>query len=228
MELHLKQAEKQVSEILDRQDLPYELHLFHDAETLLTQIEFQEIKPDIAVLDIEMDGEDGISLAGKLNTMIPQCRIIFLTSYIDYASDVYEAEHIWFIVKNNAGKYFSAALDKAIGSLKEDMVSVIIVRDKGSSIAVPLSDILYITKVARKALIHCTEKDYADTRRPSILIPEHLKDRFIQCHQGYWVNIRKIRELDHDEFILTDGTRIPISRTFRDRARKQFFAAFMK
>lgn len=226
--LHLRTAENMVQEYLKSAEKKAEIQTFQSAGELLSEADKNAYQPDIAILDIEMDGEDGISLAGKLNTMIPQCRIIFLTSYIDYASDVYEAEHIWFIVKNNAGKYFSAALDKAIGSLKEDMVSVIIVRDKGSSIAVPLSDILYITKVARKALIHCTEKDYADTRRPSILIPEHLKDRFIQCHQGYWVNIRKIRELDHDEFILTDGTRIPISRTFRDRARKQFFATFMK
>ena len=39
--------------------------------------------------------------------------------------------------------------------------------------------------------------------------------------------ISKIRELDGHEFVLTDGTRIPISRGFRDKAREAFFETFL-
>ena len=85
IDLHLKQAEKFVRDVLDRQDIPYELHLFHNAESLLTRMEFDDIYPDIAVLDIEMDGEDGITLAKKLNGADRKCAVIFLTSYLKYS-----------------------------------------------------------------------------------------------------------------------------------------------
>ena len=225
---HLQIAGKMVRDYMQAEQRKYETELFHSAEELLEETEKNSYKPDIAILDIEMDGEDGITLAGKLNKSVPLCRIIFLTSYIDYAPDAYETEHIWFVVKKRADEHFAPAMRKALKSLESTDASVpaIIIRDKGSSVAVSLDRILYISKVARKAYIRCVDGEYYDTRRPALLIPDHLRNSFIQCHQGYWVNAAKIRELDHEEFILTDGTRIPISRTFRDSARKQFFGMF--
>ncbi len=222
---HLKTAEKMVKEFMDHAGKKYAVQLFSNAENLLSEIEKDSYQPDIAVLDIEMDGEDGISLAKKVNTRVPQCRIIFLTSYINYAPDAYEAEHIWFVVKKRADDHFRPAMEKAVSSLEkgEAAVPVILVKAGSSSTAVPLKKILFISKVGRKSFIRCTGGEYYDTRRPALLIPEHLRDVFIRCHQGYWVNKNMIRELDRDEFILNDGSCIPISRTFREQARKAFF-----
>ena len=228
MELHLKQAEKQVSEILDRQDLPYELHLFHDAETLLTQIEFQEIKPDIAVLDIEMDGEDGISLAKKLNAIDGKCSVIFLTGYLKYAPDAYSADHIWFVFKNRAEEHLEPALLKALEVYKNNQTANpgIVVRDNRNSKVIPIEDILYITKVGRKAQVKCTDGEYYDTRSPSALIPSEMSEYFLRCHQSYWVSFKMIRELDKEELVLKNGIRIPISRSCRETVRKRFFERY--
>jgi two-component system, NarL family, response regulator DesR len=37
-------------------------------------------KPDVAVLDIDLPGKDGLTLAGELNAEAPECRILILTS----------------------------------------------------------------------------------------------------------------------------------------------------
>jgi len=175
-----------------------------------------------------MDGENGIQLAKKLNEKVPDCRIIFLTSYIDYAPEVYETQHVWFVVKNRADEFFEQAVHKALASIAEDSTAApdIMIRENGRQILVPVRDILYIGKVGRKAQVHCADRDYYDTRRPAQLIPESLSGRFLRCHQGYWVNFQMINELDHEEFVLQGGDRIPISRTYRDAARKAFFEQY--
>ncbi len=228
--IHLKLAGRLVSDYLSAAGIRGAVQSFQSAEELLSEIMKNQYAPDAAVLDIEMDGEDGISLARKINGLLPPCRIIFLTSYSDYAQDVYEAEHIWFVLKKDAARYFPAAMAKAIRSLAEQQTAVpgILTTEKGVTSFIPLDEILYISRVGRKAMVRCAGGDHYDPRSPAALIPEHLKDHFIHCHQGYWVSIRKVRELDHEEFVLVSGERIPISRTFRETARRQFFALYTR
>jgi two-component system response regulator DesR len=38
-------------------------------------------KPDVALLDIEMPGQDGISAAGELRAKLPSCRVLILTVF---------------------------------------------------------------------------------------------------------------------------------------------------
>ena len=225
---HLKLAEDLVTSCLDQKHQSYLIQLFSNAEELLSEIDKDHYSPDIAVLDIELDGEDGISLAKRMNQLVPMCRIIFLTAYIDYAPDAYEAEHIWFVVKKTSDRFFPLAMKKALQSLDSSQGAVpgIVIRESGRSIALPVDQIIYISKVNRKSQIICKDREYYDTRRPALLIPKELEDRFIHCHQGYWVSISKIRELDHDMLVLENGARIPVSRTHKDEVRERFFDHF--
>ena len=224
--IHLQINEKLVKKATG--DTECLIQTFFSAESLLSEIEKNRYFPDIAILDIEMSGEDGITLAKRMNEMIPQCRIIFLTSYQEYAQEAYHTEHVWFVLKKDADKYFQSAWNKAVKSLQENDSSIpgIVIREKGISFFIPLDQILYLSKESRKALIVCTDRDYHDTRRPALLIPRLLQKSFIRCHQGYWVNIQMIEALDHEEFILKNGSRIPISRTFREESRRQFFEKY--
>ena len=212
IELHLKQAEKQVSDILNRQDIPYELHLFHDAESLLTQIEFQEILPDIAILDIEMDGEDGISLAKKLNSIDEKCCVIFLTGYLKYAPDAYATEHIWFVFKNRSEEHLEPAVLKALDVYRHNQTASpgIVVRDNRNSKMIPVEEILYISKVGRKAQVRCVDGEYFDTRSPAALIPAEMSEYFLRCHQSYLVNPAYITNIRRFRVLLSDGTELPV------------------
>lgn len=226
--IHLKKAREMTAAALTAASQSFILHEFSSAEELLAWMGSEDNQPDLAVLDIEMDGEDGISLAKKLNQLVPACRIIFLTSYVDYAPDVYAADHIWFVVKSRAAEHFDAAVCKALKSLEEQETASpgLLVREGGKTIFLELSDVLYISKVGRKALVKCISGEHLDRKNPASLIPVGLEHLFIRCHQGYWVNSSQIAELDHEEFVLKDGSRIPISRTYRDKAKRRFFERY--
>ena len=47
---------------------------------------------------------------------------------------------------------------------------------------------------------------------------------FLRCHQSYWANFSYITAMEKDEFVLTGGLRVPISRSYRSAARSTFFA----
>jgi len=41
----------------------------------------RELRPDVALLDIEMPGRDGISVAADLHRELPECRVLMLTTF---------------------------------------------------------------------------------------------------------------------------------------------------
>ena len=59
-------------------------------------------QPDVALLDIEMPGLDGLSVAAVLATHVPQCRSIILTTFgrAGYLRRAMEAGAVGFVVKD--------------------------------------------------------------------------------------------------------------------------------
>ena len=59
-------------------------------------------QPDVALLDIEMPGIDGLAAAGALSTQNPECRIIMLTTFgrTGYLRRAMEAGALGFVVKD--------------------------------------------------------------------------------------------------------------------------------
>ena len=200
-----------------------ELSLFPNAEKLLQAVATEKQHPDIAVLDIVLGGENGIQLAKQLNHLTPGCKIIFLTGYPDYASASYEADHIWFVLKSAAETYLAPALKKALAVSEENLLGIT-AKTGGKTFFIPLGDILYLDRVGRKARIVCKDGIYPVSGKPASLINERIGEYFVQCHQGYWINLRQVKALEKNEFIIEGDIRIPISRSFREEARSCFFA----
>ena len=59
---------------------------------------------------------------------------------------------------------------------------------------------------------------------PAELLEADSAQQFIRCHQSYWANFSHITAMEKDEFVLTGGLRVPISRSYRSAARSAFFA----
>ena len=225
---HQQKAKNMIRDILLRDNVQASVSVFYSAEEMLDKINRNYI-PNIAVLDIEMDGKNGIDLAKEMNKIVPDCRLIFLTAYSNYASDAYETEHVWFVIKKKADQFFPSAIHKALSSLNDSIsTGTIAVKEKSHTRVIPVNQIIYLTRIQRKSLIRCVNQDFFDSRRPALLIPDELSSSFIRCHQGYWVNIDMIKELDHGEFIMKNNERIPISRTYNDHAKKQFFTHYLR
>ena len=207
-----------------------DINCFDGAESLLSAIA-EGYMPNIAILDIEMGDNkmDGISLAGQLNTLAPACRIIFVTSYLAFAMDVYRTEHVYFIVKSQLEQRIGEALGKAVAAIDADMSSemMLAIKTRGATELIPIRDVKYIERLGRKAHTVTIGAEYWSAHAPAELLRGH-EEQFIRCHQSIWVNPKWISAVKSDEFQLSDGSSLPISRGFRQSAREQFFASLRR
>ena len=62
-------------------------------------------KPDVALLDIEMPGGDGLSAAAQLREKIPSCRVLMLTTFgrPGYLRRAMEGGAVGFLTKDAPG-----------------------------------------------------------------------------------------------------------------------------
>ena len=74
-----------------------EIHSFRNPEETLTFA--KEHSCDIAFLDIEMRGTNGIELAKKMKLINPKINIIFTTGYSDYMGDAFSLHASGYIMK---------------------------------------------------------------------------------------------------------------------------------
>lgn len=82
-------------------------------------------RPHIALLDICMPDSSGIELAQRLHEKLPRCQVIFVSSFLDYATSVYDVEHVYFILKSQMAQRLGPALRRAmdaLGTVRADLL----------------------------------------------------------------------------------------------------------
>ena len=199
-----------------------EQQLFASPAVLLQEIGAHGYTPDIAIVDIQMGEMSGTELAKRINEALPQCAVIFATSYLGFAIEVYETEHAYFILKSEFDQRIGAALQKALTRKPLPILHYPVSQGFRNT---PCSQALCMERILRRTkltLLDSTE-DWTPLT-PAELLNTDGTQQFIRCHQSYWVNFRRIETMENDCFLLPNGLRVPISRTYRSAAREQFFS----
>ena len=199
-----------------------EIRQFLSPQELLNALESETFLADIAVVDIRMEEMNGIALAREINARAPGCQIIFLSSYLEYAPDVYDAEHVYFLLKEQMKTRLMPALQKAIEKLRSTMPRVIVLKERSISYQIPVSEILYFERVLRKTRIVSTSGEYWSKLTPAALLSEVDGSSFCRCHQSFYVNMQHVVSMNPDSFTLSNGKPIFISRTYKKAAKEQF------
>lgn len=220
---HLRYSEKLVMQTLRRLDCPGKVTAFASPRLLLRAAESGEFVPDIAVLDIEMEELDGITLAGRLNKLLPGCCIIFLTGFTDYVCDAYSTEHIFYVLKERSGEYLPRALQKAVERLQRQGGSGLTLHHRGSTVVLPPEEIVYVESTLRKLTVYTRESRYEITGRLDDFSGDASLPDFVRAHQSFLVNLRYVQGLEGGCFVLSTGARIPISRSRLREAKSRFF-----
>lgn len=198
-----------------------QLQLFDSPAALLQAVHMHGYAPDIAVLDIQMDEMTGIELAKQLNAALPQCAIIFVSSFLGFATDVYEAEHTYFILKSELEQRIGTALQRALNRNVPPVLHYPVTQGYRS---VSCAQVLCLERILRRTKLTLLGGITEWTALPPAeLLDAEAAQQFIRCHQSYWVNFRQIETMENDCFLLPGGLRVPISHTYRSTAREQFF-----
>ena len=178
--------------------------------------------PDIVLMDIQLDGQNGIDLAQKHFPKERGTAVIFVTGYLEYVTDVYEADHVYFLPKPVQEEKLRRALDKAMAAC-DDAPCAFSVRVNGKLQRIDLRDVYCIESFYRKLRVRMAGEAVECYGSISEL-PRAVLTRMIHCHKSFLVNPEHVRTMDRKSFLLKNGTVIPISRTRYSASREKFLA----
>ncbi len=188
-----------------------------------------ELEPDLVFLDIQMPKLDGFEVAGLASG---KCRIIFVTAFDQYAIKAFEVHAIDYLLKPFSQLRFDDALKHARDSLGgqasiDELISDvairnlplerILIRDGAKVHVIAAAKIDYIAAQDDYIQISSEGKSYLKNQRLSSVETQLDAKQFVRVHRSFIVNIERIGRIeqyakDSHAAILSDGTRIPLSR----------------
>lgn len=211
--LHLRMIAQELRRLCEMREIEAEIHPWDSGAQLLKDLESYEIQ--LYILDIRMPGITGIEVAKQINLVQPSAQIIFISSYLEYFSDVYETEHLYFVLKSQMAQRLPDALDRALNKLGQAQAGVsFMLRSRSQVIPIPIHSILCIEKELRKIIVTTTHDHYEMYAKLQEVLSQLPPDEFFQCHRSYIVAFRHIEQICGNEILLSNGKHIPIGRTF--------------
>ena len=191
---------------------------FHSWEMLKEILLTGQEKPDLLFLDIEAGEHSGIDIAKEINQSWPSIQIAFLTNYVSYATDVYETEHFYYVLKDELKERLPLIIKRYYEGKQK-----ICIRTKRKDWCFDTDEILYIERGRRYGYV--VTKDARKEKIPISFenLLEQLSDAcFLRCHNSFLVNLNQIRSYQTEMITMEDGSDIPISRSYRLSSRERF------
>jgi DNA-binding LytR/AlgR family response regulator len=193
---------------------------FTSGEEFLDSINKDHIY-DIIFLDIEMAQISGLEAARKIREKESNSIIIFITSHISYVSDTFRLSAFQFLLKPIDEAAFRLDFERALQEYKSRHEQYV-VRWRDVYCVLEYEEIFYIEAYNRHLFIHTETEGYECvgklTEDSEKLKPYH----FARCHQGYLVNLNKIKRINKASIKLKNEKEVPISRRYRAGVMEAF------
>lgn len=179
---------------------------------------------DIAFLDIDMPGMNGITLAKNLRLVQPRAVIIFVTNFIQYAPEGYEVKAFRYLLKSDISirlvEFFDLAVQEMLKCRK-----VVTIKINAESIDIPIHDILYLESEGRIIVMHLVHNGHATYRfYESMTNMEKRMEMlgFLRIQKSYLVNMEYIEIFQHNRIQLAGGIVLTLSEKNRAELKKKY------
>lgn len=206
-------------------DKPFALNIdeYISAESFL--FNYPDNPCDLLLLDIEMNGINGMELAKKLRSEGDMLPIVFITGYSEYMSEGYEVEALHYLLKPVDKIKLFAVLDRYIKRHTPEN-EILLSCDEGN-IHISPEMIVYCEAVGKKTHVHLQDKTLVCTMGIRSM-KNMLPDEFIFCHRSYIVNLRFVRSIGKAEITLDCGENLPLSRWLYKEVNERFIGFYTK
>jgi len=189
-----------------------------------------EHQPDLVFLDVQMPKLTGFDV---LELIESQPAVIFVTAYDEFAMKAFEVHAVDYLLKPVGRERFEAALERAKSRIGERTPAA---HELAAAARQPQQFLerLVVKDGTRVTLIPVTKLDYVEAQDDYVALAshgaKHLKQqtiasveagldpaRFVRIHRSYIVNFERVVRIepygkDSRLAILSDGTRLPVSR----------------
>ena len=200
----------------------YEIVTYTQSSNLLFDITDDHFFFDLILLDIEMPGITGMELSEKTKLYLPNVKIIFITSHIEYAIDAFELSIFRYVPKSDLTARLAAAVTDAAKLIALEAGKEYIIQAAGRMEKIPYKDIFYIQRDGGKNSVLVSCMGISKVRKSLQQIFEELNTpEFIFIDRGYIVNIIQIMKIRDGMAYLKNGEKLPVSRSHLQEVKRQ-------
>lgn len=218
LEYDLRSLQKLITEYFSKQNRKLNTSLFSSGEQFLAA--FRPKSFDVVFLDNILGGINGMDVARHIRSQDADIPIIFITTEESYALEGYEVHAMDYIIKPVIRERLFSLLER----LEKQCGSRNVIEIKESRITryLVLDDVLYVRSSGHFLEIQTTTElvktymtlDYFQTMLKDLgeYGDSSLGLRFQNCCRGYVVCLDHVRSLDSANFLMSNGSKVPISR----------------
>ena len=199
--------------------IEYTISTFSEGKKLLS---YEGLPLDVVFLDIQMKEENGIMVAKEINRKWKGCQIVFLTNYLSWATEVYETEHTWFVLKDQFEDKLGKIMDKVLKKDEEKANKIILTVIGGEKACLASEDIYYMERDRRYTVVYTAWGSFRVREKLDELMEILPPLDFVRCHNSFVVHLRQVREMKKDRFVLDHDTEIMISRRYLKKTKEAF------
>jgi two-component system LytT family response regulator len=206
----------------------------------------QQYAPDLVFLDVQMPGSNGFGVIDAVGAdRMPN--VIFVTAYDEYALKAFEYHALDYLLKpfnrdrfQQTLKHARASLERRrAGDLGRRLLALVndikpeaprlerlIVKSGGRVFFLRTDEIDWIEAAGNYVRLHLGEESHLFRETMNRMETRLDARRFVRIHRSRIVNTERIKELQpwfNGEYvvILRNGTRLTLSRGYRDRLQDQ-------
>lgn len=192
---------------------------YHDCEIIkLTSFSMSDIQDkiiDLFILDIDMQGINGIDLGVLLRNAYPFVDIVFVSAHNNLVHNSLLVRPVYFIRKDHIEED-CLVLFKLLDFRKYSKKITLIDVDKAQR-CFQLNSIAYVEILSHELTVHLDHHSY----HFSLTLKDFLKlmdsKDIVQIHKSYLVNIHKIDYIKGGWCYLSDKDKLPIGRKYREK-----------
>lgn len=171
-------------------------------------------KYQLAFLDGDMPGMDGIDLGRRLKQKNPKMLLVYLSAYLEFAPQGYTVNAYRYILKRDMPKLLPGCLNDVIEALM-DHSKTLTVHCNREKHEIPLDQIYYLESSLRQINVYgdieneplCTYYGKL-TALPQIL----FENGFLQVGRSDVVNMKYIRQIRNYKVELRNGVELSVTR----------------
>lgn len=205
---------KYISSVLQRwadmRGLSVQIDPYPSAEAFLFRYE-EDPACDIILLDIEMSGMDGVTMAKKLREKNSTAVIVFITGYSDYIAEGYDVSALHYLMKPVDPERFMQVMDRAVERLCREE-RLLTVKTASEIVRIPMGSVLFLEAARNYVTIHTENREDFVVRHKLGDFENELDERFLRVGRSYIVNLAKLYRITRSELSFPDGTVLALPR----------------
>ncbi|HKC47351.1 MAG TPA: LytTR family DNA-binding domain-containing protein [Gemmatimonadales bacterium] len=206
----------------------------------------REESPDLVFLDVQMPGLDGF---GVVEALPPDAlpHVVFVTAFDDYAVRAFDVHAVDYVMKPFDVERLARALERAKAAItsrrnngeaarvdrlladirreRPERLERLLVQGAERSLLLPLTRVDRLESARNYVVLHAGRESFRVRSTLDRLEQRLDPKRFVRVSRTAIVNVDRVAELkpwSHGDWVvvLSDGAKLRLSRTFRDRLER--------